>query len=90
VIVKFKRPGKEKNQIVVDMTADPERTYPTVTTDCRQMINDLQTFEVLPPPEAAPTPSAPSGAPGTGAPVDTLNPALRDAGAKGSGIAVPT
>lgn len=50
VILKFRRAGKDKDQIVVDMlqTSDLGRVYPETTTDCPTMVRDLESFRAIP------------------------------------------
>ena len=54
VIMKIRRSGSSKDQIVMDITSDARVTYPEITVTCTQLLNDLKNIR-----GAAPTPVAP-------------------------------
>ncbi|MBI5880570.1 hypothetical protein HZB90_00395 [archaeon] len=54
VIMKRRRSGSLKDQIVMDITSDARVTYPEITVTCTQLLNDLKNIR-----GAAPTPVTP-------------------------------
>jgi len=61
VIMKIRRSGSSKDQIVMDITSDARVTYPEITVTCTQLLNDLKNIRGAAPIPVTPQAQQPRG-----------------------------